>query len=44
MAQERTGVITFQGNPLTLLGPELKVGDSAPEFGVVDGEVKPVKS
>ncbi len=44
MAQERTGVITFQGNPLTLLGPELKVGDSAPEFSVVDGEFNPVKS
>jgi len=29
--QERSGVITFQGNPLTLLGTELKVGDSAPD-------------
>ena len=39
---ERTGVITFQGNPLTLLGPEIKVGDAAPDFEVVDGEFKPV--
>ncbi|MBE7462754.1 MAG: thiol peroxidase [Planctomycetes bacterium] len=37
MAQERTGVITFKGGPLTLVGPELKVGDKAPEFSVVDG-------
>lgn len=29
---ERTGVATLQGNPLTLLGPELKVGDKAPDF------------
>jgi len=33
---ERTGIITFKGNPMTLLGPELKVGDKAPEFSVVD--------
>ena len=28
---ERTDVVTFQGNPLTLLGPELAVGDPAPD-------------
>jgi len=28
--------ITFKGNPVTLVGPELKVGDSAPDFSVVD--------
>lgn len=33
---ERTGIITFKGNPLTLVGPELKVGDKAPAFTVVD--------
>lgn len=33
---EKTGIITFKGNPMTLLGPELKVGDSAPDFAVVD--------
>lgn len=32
MTQERTGVATIKGNPLTLLGPELKVGDQAPDF------------
>lgn len=34
MAQERTGVATFKGNPLTLIGPELQVGDTAPDFTV----------
>ena len=42
MAQERTGVITFKGNPMTLLGPDVKVGDSAPEFKVVDNGLAPV--
>lgn len=34
MAQERTGAATFKGNPLTLIGPELKAGDKAPDFTV----------
>ena len=33
---EKTGVITFKGNPMTLLGPGLSVGDAAPDFTVVD--------
>lgn len=33
---ERTGIITFKGNPATLLGPGIKVGDKAPEFALVD--------
>jgi len=28
---ERKGVVTFKGNPLTLIGPALKVGNPAPE-------------
>ncbi|MFS0722914.1 thiol peroxidase [Paenibacillus sp. 1P07SE] len=32
MAQQRKGVATLKGNPITLLGPELKVGDPAPDF------------
>ncbi|CAH2030438.1 Thiol peroxidase [Trichlorobacter ammonificans] len=39
---ERTGVITFKGNPFTLLGPALKVGDRAPDFSVVDTALAPV--
>jgi thiol peroxidase len=34
MAQERTGVATIKGNPLTLIGNEVKVGDTAPDFKV----------
>jgi len=34
MAQERTGVATLKGNPITLIGPELKTGDKAPDFTV----------
>ena len=32
MAQERTNVATLKGNPITLIGPELKPGDAAPDF------------
>jgi len=42
MAQERTGIITFKGNPMTLLGPEVKEGDRAPDFEVVDNALQPV--
>jgi thiol peroxidase len=39
---ERKGIITFQGNPLTLVGPEVKVGDTAPDFRVVNNGLAPV--
>jgi len=39
---ERTGVITSKGKPLTLLGPEIRVGDKAPDFRAVDGGLAPV--
>lgn len=37
---ERKDVITMKGNTLTLIGPELKVGDSAPDFKVLDSALK----
>ena len=37
--QERTGVITFGGNPLTLLGPEIKAGQKAPDFKLQDNNL-----
>lgn len=40
---ERTGVITMKGNPLTLVGPELKPNDKAPDFSVVDQNLAPRK-
>lgn len=33
---ERSKAITFKGTPLTLLGPEMKIGDKAPDFKVLD--------
>ena len=40
--EERIGIITFQGNPLTLVGKELKPGTAAPDFRVVDNGLAPV--
>lgn len=42
MSAERTGIITFKGNPMTLLGPEIRVGNKAPDFRVVDNGLAPV--
>jgi thiol peroxidase len=39
---ERPGATTLKGNPKTLIGPELKPGDSAPDFNVVDNNLNPV--
>ncbi len=39
--RERTGIITMKGNPLTLVGNELKVGDGAPDFTVLDNNLSP---
>ena len=40
--QERKGIVTLKGNPVTLLGPEIKVGEKAPDFRVVDNGLAPV--
>ncbi len=37
--EERAGVITVEGNPLTLTGKEVKVGDKAPDFAAVDNDM-----
>lgn len=39
---EREAAVLFKGNPATLLGPEIKVGDTAPDFQVVDNSLQPV--
>lgn len=41
MATERQGAITFKGNPMTLLGPEIKVGDKAPDFTALAAGLAP---
>lgn len=40
---ERAGAVTLKGNPLTLVGPQLKVGDPAPDFECVDVNLQPVR-
>ena len=42
MTEERTNIVTFKGNPATLLGPDIKVGNIAPDFHVVDNSLQPV--
>ncbi len=42
MAAEKKRTVTFKGNPLTLLGPEIKVGDKAPDFQVIAGDLSKV--
>jgi thioredoxin-dependent peroxiredoxin len=39
---ERPGATTLKGNPFTLIGPELKAGDQAPDFSLVDNTLKTV--
>lgn len=33
---ERSGVITMKGKPLTVIGPDVRAGDRAPDFSVLD--------
>ena len=40
--QERDGLVTMKGNPITLMGSELQVGDKAPDFVAVDNDLNPV--
>ena len=40
---ERTGLVTMRGNPLTLIGQEIKPGNPAPDFESLDNELKPVR-
>ncbi len=40
---ERTGIVTMKGNPLVLLGEEVKIGDKAPDFTVIANDLSPVK-
>ncbi len=42
MTQERSGAVTMRGNPLTLLGPELSVGDDPPDVKLIDPRMQEV--
>jgi thioredoxin-dependent peroxiredoxin len=39
---DRKGLVTMKGDPLTLTGKEVKPGDKAPKFTVLDNGMKPV--
>lgn len=39
---ERSGAVTFKGEPKTLVGPELRVGDPLPQFTLVGADLQPV--
>ncbi|MCS6829071.1 MAG: thiol peroxidase [Armatimonadota bacterium] len=41
MSVERPGAVTFKGQPLTLVGAELKPGDKAPDFTIIDQSLQP---
>jgi len=38
---ERNDVITFQGNPMTLVGPVLRTGEAAPQFTLSSAGLEP---
>jgi len=40
---ERVGLVTMKGNPLTLVGDEVTVGQKAPDFVGIDHNLSPVK-
>jgi thiol peroxidase len=41
--EERAGVVTMRGNPLTLVGKELQQGDAAPDVELLDNDLSPVR-
>ena len=41
--EERTGIVTMKGKPVTLIGPAIKVGQKSPDFEVVANDLSPVK-
>ena len=40
---ERKGAVTMKGNPLTLVGNEVKVGQMAPDCTLTGNDMAPVK-
>jgi len=43
MPQERTGTVTFKGTPVTLVGPEIRSGQPAPDFTATDNGLQPMR-
>lgn len=40
--KERAGMVTMHGNPLTLVGNEIRTGTLAPEFTALDTDLNPI--
>jgi thioredoxin-dependent peroxiredoxin len=40
--KERPGLVTFMGNPLVLVGEEIRTGDLAPDFVALANDLTPV--
>lgn len=40
--EERTGVTAFRGRPVTLTGPQLRPGDTAPDFAALAADMSTV--
>jgi thiol peroxidase len=40
--EERTGIVAMRGNPVTLVGSPVQVGDKAPDFVVIGNDLRPV--
>jgi thioredoxin-dependent peroxiredoxin len=41
--EERKGLVTMKGKPVTLVGQEVKAGEKAPDFEVTANDLSPVK-
>ncbi len=41
--KERKDAVTFKGNPITLIGNEIKEGDTAPDFTVLSTDLNEVR-
>ena len=42
MAEEKQSIVTMMGKAMTLLGPDIKKGDDAPDFTLLDNSLAPV--
>lgn len=40
--EKRKDIVTMSGNPMTLLGPEIKIGMKAPDFKVIDNTMNEI--
>jgi thiol peroxidase len=41
--EERKGIVTSGGTPVTLVGKEVRVGEAAPDFVALDNDLSPVE-